>query len=34
MPANVMCPFTTRVSSPAEVDALVRGWIEQSYAAS
>jgi hypothetical protein len=32
MPAGGMCPFTTRISSAAEVDALVKGWIEQSYA--
>jgi len=32
MPAGGMCPFTTRVSTPAEVDAVVKGWIEQSYA--
>jgi hypothetical protein len=32
MPAGGMCPFTTRLSTAAEVDALVKGWIEQSYA--
>jgi hypothetical protein len=31
MPAGGMCPFTTRISSAAEVDATVRQWIEQSY---
>jgi hypothetical protein len=32
MPPNSMCKFTTRVGSPAEVDATVRRWIELSYA--
>lgn len=31
MPPNSMCKFTTRVGSPAEVDAVVREWIRQSY---
>lgn len=31
MPAGGMCPFTTRVSSVAEVDDTLRTWIEQSY---
>lgn len=31
MPAGSMCPFTTRVASAAEVDALVKGWIQQSF---
>lgn len=32
MPPNSMCRYTTRVSAPSELDALVRGWITQSYA--
>ena len=32
MPPNSMCRYTTRVSSPAEVDAQVKKWIEASYA--
>jgi hypothetical protein len=32
MPKGSMCPFTTRVSSAAEVDELVSGWIAASYA--
>ena len=31
MPPNSMCKFTTRLSSPAEVDATVRQWIVQSF---
>jgi hypothetical protein len=31
MPPNSMCKFTTRVTSPAEVDATVRQWITDSY---
>lgn len=31
MPPNSMCKFTTRVGSVAEVDAVVRKWIETSY---
>ncbi len=31
MPPASMCRYTTRVSSPAEVDATLRGWIKTSY---
>jgi hypothetical protein len=31
MPPNSMCRYTTRVSSPAEVDAAVEQWIRTSY---
>lgn len=31
MPAGGMCPFTTRISAVSEVDATVKGWIEQSF---
>ena len=30
MPPNSMCPFTTRIGSAAEVDNVVRQWIEAS----
>jgi hypothetical protein len=31
MPPNSMCKFTTRVGSTAEVDAVVKEWIETSF---
>jgi len=31
MPPNSMCRYTVRVSSPDEVDAEVRAWLEASY---
>lgn len=31
MPPNSMCRYTTRVGSPAEIDATVRSWIAASY---
>jgi hypothetical protein len=30
-PANAMCRYTTRVSSPAEVDATLAKWMRQSF---
>ena len=31
MPAGSMCRYTTRLSSPDEVDATLKGWIQVSY---
>lgn len=31
MPPNSMCRYTTRVSTPAEVDSAVARWLEASY---
>jgi hypothetical protein len=31
MPPNSMCRYTTRVSSPADIDAAVEGWIRTSF---
>jgi hypothetical protein len=31
MPPKGMCPYTTRLGDPSELDATVRRWIKQSY---
>jgi hypothetical protein len=31
MPPKGMCPYTTRLGDPSELDATVKGWIAASY---
>jgi hypothetical protein len=34
MPAGGMCPYTVRVSAPAEIDAELAGWLRTAYDAA
>jgi hypothetical protein len=34
LPPGGMCQATTRIGSPAEVDALLTGWLRQAYDAA